>query len=297
MKKLKFKKFDAFATANSSGNPAGCVQLNSMSELNDDQMLKIAKELKGFVTEVGYISDENFPVYDLKYFSSEREVDFCGHATIAILYDLIKNDPKLIEQEVIKIRTRKGILEVENQIKKENSVFVMAPKPVFIKNSLSADVIAKELNISVSEIDKSLDISIINAGLATLIIPILSLKSILNISPDLETLNIFCRNNNIDIIEVFCKEVTNPMSDYRTRVFAPTYGYIEDPATGSGNSAFGYYLIERKMFNKSFIVIEQNGFEKNYNIVKLKKSIDAGEQSIVYFGGNGINKISGYYYL
>ena len=51
-------------------------------------MLQIAKELKGFVKEVGYVFGTSEGSFDLKYFSSEREVDFCGHATIAIMYDL-----------------------------------------------------------------------------------------------------------------------------------------------------------------------------------------------------------------
>jgi len=69
MKKFKFKKIDAFATQESDGNPAGMVYLNSLDDITSDEMLRIAKELKGFVSEVGYVSriDEN--TFDLKYFS------------------------------------------------------------------------------------------------------------------------------------------------------------------------------------------------------------------------------------
>ena len=55
MKKLKFKKIDAFASHSSSGNPAAVIYLNSMEDLSEMEMLTIAKELKGFVSEVGYV--------------------------------------------------------------------------------------------------------------------------------------------------------------------------------------------------------------------------------------------------
>ena len=46
MKKFKFKKIDAFATEKSDGNPAGYIWLNSHSDIDDKEMLQIAKELK-----------------------------------------------------------------------------------------------------------------------------------------------------------------------------------------------------------------------------------------------------------
>jgi predicted PhzF superfamily epimerase YddE/YHI9 len=47
------KKIDAFATINSGGNPAGYVLLNSADDISVDEMQHMARELKGFVNEVG----------------------------------------------------------------------------------------------------------------------------------------------------------------------------------------------------------------------------------------------------
>ncbi len=96
MKSYRFKKIDAFATQQSDGNPAGMIYLDTFDDLNTDEMLRIAKELKGFVSEVGYVSKIDESTLSLKFFSSEKEVEFCGHATIAILYDQIKNDNNCI---------------------------------------------------------------------------------------------------------------------------------------------------------------------------------------------------------
>ena len=104
MKEFRFKKIDAFATEKSDGNPAGYIWLNSHSGIDEKEMLQIAKELKGLVNEVGYVLRTAEDSFEFKYYSSEREVDFCGHATIAIMYDLIKNNPELMQLDLLKIK-------------------------------------------------------------------------------------------------------------------------------------------------------------------------------------------------
>jgi PhzF family phenazine biosynthesis protein len=295
MKNFKFKKIDAFATKKSDGNPAGYIYLDSKKDISSTEMLHIAKELKGFVNEVGYIYKVNGNEFELKYYSSEREVDFCGHATIAIMYDLIKNDEELINFDLLTIRTNKGILSVENRLVKEDAVFIMSPSPEEKEIIQSIGSIAAALKIKKEEIETRFPVKAINAGLTTLIVPIKSLDSIIRITPDIGELKDFCINAEIDIIEVFTNKVSNMKNDFRVRVFAPTFGYLEDPATGSGNSALGYYLLLNQMWNKETIMIEQNGSLDKYNIVKLQKQQDENGIDRVLFGGGAITRIEGEY--
>jgi len=297
MKKLLFKKIDAFATDFSKGNPAGYVQLGSINDLNQTEMLRIAKELSGYVNEIGFLYISGTDVVSLKYYSAEREVDFCGHATIAIMYDLFKNNSVFKEKKYTYIQTNHDRLIVENRIAEEDSVFINSPNPVFESKTPKTDDIAKYLRINKSEIDPKRPISIINAGLSTLIVPIKCLKSILNISPVLNELKGFCFESKIDIIQVFTDEVVDNMNDYRVRVFAPTFGYIEDPATGSGNSAFGYYLVENDIWNSDTVTIEQNKYRTGYNIIKLQRHCCDKEGIRIYFGGSAVTRIEGHYYI
>ncbi len=296
MKEFLFKKIDAFATAKSSGNPAGFIWLESENSATKEEMQRIARELKGFVSEVGYA----YPVkgtFRLQYYSSEREVEFCGHATIAIMYDIIKNTPHLIDKPEVNIITNKGELIVENQIRKSDAVFIMSPSSEFKKCDIPEEEIAEALNLDRNQIDDRYSMSIVNAGLQTLIVPINSLHSILSMNPDLLSAKRFCVQNKIDIIEVFCDDVYNQENRYRTRVFAPTFGYLEDPATGSGNAAFGYYLLNNGLWDAEPLFIEQNGFPGNYNLVQLKTRADANGNPRVLFGGGAITRIEGKYLL
>lgn len=294
MKAFQFKKIDAFTSGTASGNPAGCIYLESNTAITVEEMQKIAKELKGFVNEVGYL----FPVDDghqLRFYSSECEVEFCGHATIAIMYDLISENKDLIKKQELVIYVNAGRLSVFNHIHEEDAVYIMAPEPQFIQCEINLNSVDKALAIDETWIDGSTTLRIVNAGLRTLIVPLVSLNACMSVYPEQEQLRQFCVSNDIDIILVFCKETYLSSSQYRTRVFAPKYGYLEDPATGSGNAAFGYYLIQRELWMNN-ITIEQGASKENPNIVKLrryqKEQIDR-----ILFGGSSLCRISGNYFL
>lgn len=294
MKKLRFKKIDAFTRGIGTGNPAGCIYLDDKNKLSINEMQRIAKELKGFVNEVGFLTCLEDTFY-LKFYSSECEVEFCGHAIIAILYDLIKGNKSLLERDMLPIYVNAGRLLVFNHISEEDAVYIMAPIPEFIPSSLSIDAVAEALVIDSLEIDRDQPLRIINAGLRTLIVPIMSLHSCLGVFPNQEQLRLFCITNNIDIILVFCRETFLASSHFRTRVFAPKYGYLEDPATGSGNAAFGHYLIEQGLWNEN-VIIEQGPSRDIPNIIQLRK-YQTEKNDHILFGGASVLRIDGNYVL
>ncbi len=285
MRGLHYKKIDAFTGETSLGNPAGVVYLPQAEELTEEQMQAIARQEKGVVSEVVFCTPVDKGFYNLKYYSSECEVEFCGHATIACMYDLIKNDLNLAEIKTVTIRTNKGELPVINDLENSDSVFITAPVPEYNPCHLSIQDIAPNLAIVLDGIDRDLPVRAINGGLNTLIVPIRSFDLIMDMKPDCLTLESFCNNSNIDIILVFSSEVFDNTNLYRTRVFAPKYGYLEDPATGSGNAAFGYYLLDRRLWDGSNIIaLEQGPSRDNPNVVKLGTRILDGVQQVM-FGG------------
>lgn len=297
MRSLKFKKIDAFASIASSGNPAAAIYLDTLKDLTENEMLKIAKELKGFVSEVGFVCPGIDSDYQLRYFSSVREVAFCGHATIAILNDIIANNEMIQAKKTLSIKTQHDLLMVENRYQNDKSVFISAPAPRFSSKNINIIDVATALNCVVDDIDKLPPIQIVYAGLETLVVPMFGLESILHVSPDLKVLNEFCMQIGVDIIIVYSTEAVSQDSHYRTRVFAPTFGYLEDPATGSGNAALGYYLMKQGMWNGEMIKIEQNGYRDAPNYVNLfSEKTHTGDYQ-VWFGGGAVLRIDGQYIL
>jgi PhzF family phenazine biosynthesis protein len=260
-------------------------------------MQRIATELKGFVSEVGYVKRSDEAAFDLKYYSSEREVDFCGHATVAIMYDLLRNSPGLLDTPVITISTNKGLLLVENRVRNDDAVFISAPAPVFSDLKPQNKEVALSLDIHPDDISTTYPIAVINAGLETLIVPIKTLDSVLSMTPKIETARVFCKEIGIDIITVFTDETSESIHPYRTRVFAPTFGYLEDPATGSGNAAFGSYLLENDRWDGTCISLEQNSELHRPNIVRIEARQDPGRKPRILFGGSAMVRIEGEYIL
>lgn len=292
MSSYPYKKIDAFTSHSSSGNPAACLYLEKGRPLADKDMLAVAREHEGFVSEVVFCTPVEDAHYHLRYYSSECEVAFCGHGTIACMYDLIANDPMLLQKPEITITTSKGSLMVYNEISTSDAVFITAPDKVELSVKPHMDAVAQHLAVSASEIRKDLNVECIDAGLRTLIVPITSLETVLAMHPDEAALKQFCIDSKVDIILVFSSEVANRQNIMRTRVFAPRFGYLEDPATGSGNSAFGYYMLKNSLWDGNAVSIEQNAERAAFNVVKLKET--AGK---VLFGGSATTRIEGRYLL
>ncbi|MDR7869049.1 MAG: PhzF family phenazine biosynthesis isomerase [Sporomusaceae bacterium] len=295
MKTFPFKKIDAFTDGRATGNPAGCIYLGADTVITAGEMQQIARELKGFVNEVGYLR----PVeggFALQFYSSECAVEFCGHATIAVMYDLISGSEALRRQKELYLRVGDDRLAVLNRIPEENAVYITAPPPRPLPCALAAETIAHALAAAAAAVDTALPVRLINAGLRTLILPLASLDACLALRPPQEELRLFCEQNGIDIILAFARETALPAAHFRTRVFAPKYGYLEDPATGSGNAAFGHYLHDRELWRPDGVTIEQGPSRDNPNIVKLRSAGDGHDRRIL-FGGGAVLRISGQYCL
>lgn len=292
MKKFTYRKVDAFTSGKSRGNPAAYL-LTGPLQLTENEMLAIAQEHKGFVSEVVFCSDSDLADIKLTYFSSECEVDFCGHGTVATMYDLIKSNGKLRSKSEITIETnRKGLLTVYNRIGTDDAVYITAPQAQWLQITVSRDAVADMLGVAPGVIRSDLPLGFIDAGLRTLIVPIAEFDTEVSVYPELERVKEFCLNHGIDIILIFCMQTSAPDYCAHTRVFAAKFGYLEDPATGSGNSAFANYLLQYKLWDGTPTKVEQGGDNIVFNAVSLMKNGDK-----VLFGGSAALRIAGQYFL
>src|SRR3954471_24932611 len=102
--KLKIWRVDAFASKVLEGNPAAIVPLESW--LDAGLMQAIAAENN--VAETAFFVKTGAGAYDLRWFAPNREVDLCGHATLASAWIIFsKLEPALNE---VRFATRSGQL-------------------------------------------------------------------------------------------------------------------------------------------------------------------------------------------
>ena len=290
MKSFNYKKTDAFTSGESLGNPAASLFIDK-NELTPAEMLQVGKRHKGIVSEVVFCEPSQVADLKLTYYSSECEVDFCGHGTIATMYETIKNDKTLSNKKEIFIETnKKGILRVKNQLQEEDAVYISAPDPEYLECSVSKEMIAKQLGFSPDQLGQG--IAYVCSGLPSLLVPVNRLADEISNYPDEARLKEFCLANGLVNILTYCFETSQEECFVHTRVFAPLFGYLEDPATGSSNSALAYYLYKNNKWNGDPVIFEQGGNDRIFNHVQVM--IENGK---VLFGGKATLRVEGRYYL
>jgi len=290
MRSYKFKKMDVFAGEKSYGNPAAVLYPDE--KITSEEMQKIAYELRGFVSEAVFIfeNETKDADYHLRYFSCEKEVPFCGHGTVGALYDLLKSSED--KRPIVRIKTMKGILEIENRIVSEDSVYVTAPEASFYDYQFDRNEVSAALNVDSSAVSDKYQLTAINVGQDILLVSLNTIDDVVNCSPEYNTIRQYCISNKVEIVNIYTDDVNFPQNLMRSRVFAPGFGYLEDPATGSANSALAYFLKKENAWDGNPFIIEQ-GSDKAYpNLVRINF-----KNNRVLFGGNAKTRIDGYYFL
>ena len=97
---------NSFTANGKGGNPAGVV-LNA-DKLSDAQKLKVAQAV-GY-SETAFVSHDDEVDFDVSFFTTTNEVDFCGHATLAT-FSIMYQMGILAAGDYVQ-RTKAGILPV-----------------------------------------------------------------------------------------------------------------------------------------------------------------------------------------
>ncbi len=169
---------------------------------------------------------------------------------------------------------------------------ISAPAPLHLETKLTLEQIATGLELDMAQIEQSYPVDFIDAGNRTLIVPLKSFDECISLFPDEKKLKAFSLVHDIDVILIYCMDTKELTHKAHTRVFAPRFGYLEDPATGSANSAFGYYMIKNHLWNGDSITLEQGGSGRIFNVVNLFM-----ENNQLLFGGGSTTRIEGIYYI
>lgn len=205
--KIKQYQVDAFATRVFEGNPAAVCPLSNW--LADELLQAIAQENNLSETAFFVPSKKGF---ELRWFTPVKEIDLCGHATLATAHIIFKTlgYPK----QAITFETRRGELIVEKKGEKLEMDFPACPP----KSCGLPEILAKGLG------QRPLEVLAADDYLAVFD----SEAAVRAIMPDLALLN------QLDLRGVI---ITAPGTevDFVSRFFAPKFGIPEDPVTGSAH--------------------------------------------------------------
>jgi len=220
--KLAIYQIDAFANKAFEGNPAAVVPLDSW--LSDDVMQSIAEENN--LAETAFFVKED-GAFNIRWFTPCREVNLCGHATLAAAFVLIEVLGH--KEAVIKFNSLSGPLSVTQN----NGLLTLDfPSQIPVSCEIPEDLI-KGLGKKPLTCLKSEDyIAVFECE-----------EDIAEIIPDHTYLK------RLDLRGVAVTSVSNEY-DYVVRFFAPKYAISEDSVTGSAYTQLTPYWSSKLLKNK-----------------------------------------------
>ncbi len=229
-------RYAAFTDTPDGGNPAGVVL--DASALDGAEMLAIAADV-GY-SETAFLTQraDLARTFDVRYFSPEAEVPFCGHATIAAAIALADREGPA---ELV-FNARAGAVPVRTSVDDSGlisaSLTSVATRTEAADERLLAQTLAA-LGWAADDLDPGLPAHVAYAGaqhlilaaatrerLATLDYAFAELKGLM-LARDLTTIDLVWRERD----DLF--HARNPF---------PVGGVYEDPATGAAAAALGGYL-------------------------------------------------------
>ncbi len=233
--KLKIWQVDAFASKPLEGNPAAIVPLERW--LDADLMLRIAAENN--VAETAFFVKTGAGAYDLRWFAPNREVDLCGHATLAsawIIFTII--EPTLNE---VCFATRSGELVVTRGDGGNVMSLPSAGSEAFTPPPSFAEALGKALG---GPPPKELHISAKGGAGAKALIAVWETPEqvkALALKADLEQVAMQVGAGSV----LATAAGGGKPYDMVSRFFAPHYGVPEDPVTGSAHCALTPFWARR----------------------------------------------------
>lgn len=235
MKESNLYQVNAFTYKGEGGNPAG-VMLNA-DDLSEQEMQLIAHQL-GF-SETAFVLQDLECDFQVRFFTPNEEVDFCGHATLAtfsLMFQLKRiNSGKYIE------RTKAGDIKVE--VANDGMITMTQTLPKFL-GELEPELITDSLNIPIDWLDVTTPIEIVSTGLADIIVPIKP-GYVDKIKPNFEKIKQVSLNHQAIGYHLF-ELISEGEFTANCRNFAPLVDINEESATGSASGALASYLKKYK---------------------------------------------------
>jgi trans-2,3-dihydro-3-hydroxyanthranilate isomerase len=266
---LKFYQADVFTGDAFGGNPVAVFP--NAHGLSDHQLQQIAREMNLSETVFVLPPTDQAAVVRLRIFTPTQELPFAGHPVLGTFFVLAQLGLVAATDGITRVmqECNIGLFPVELHAREGEltSVVMTQPKPEFLGPvEAIGDVykIVGSLGLPKHAVaDMKWPIEVVSTGLPVLIVPVRTLTAVRSIQPDASAIMDVCNRFGANGIMVFTTVTVEPSATVHARMFAPSIGILEDPATGSASGALGAYLVQNGVVEvapTTDIVVEQ-GYE------------------------------------
>ncbi len=294
--KLPYLLVDAFTRTPGTGNRAA-VLLDARG-LSDAQMRGVAQQLD--TRETVFVTGWKDNVFSVRFFTPAREVEFAGHAAIALAVTLAlqgrigEGERQLFLQtpvDNIPVQLQRDELGIIQAVMRE-------PAPRF-RDVLSwgrLSELLEALGVNERYLHRGLPSGVAFSGLWSAFVPLIAPGLVDELEPDMERLVELCSALEVDTIHAYAP--VGPRA-YYARDFAPALGIPEDPVTGTANGALAALLaragvVPRREGSAEIQVLQGHHLGVPGVVhVRVEYAV-SGEPYAVYVGGPAVVAHSGW---
>ena len=286
---------DVFTSHAFGGNPLAV--LTDARGLSPERMLEIAREFN--YPETTFVLPPELPAHTrrVRIFTPGGEVPFAGHPTVGTAHVLAAVGEIRLSGPETSIVFEEGVGPVPVTVRAEggrpvHTELTVAKLPESGPTPPSRAELAALLSLDESDLlDGDWGPQALSCGLPFLFVPLVSRDAVARVDARLDLIRRTLGAYWTQMVYVFALGGERPGSDVHARMFAPTMGVPEDPATGSACAALAGYLAPRASRHVDGVhrwVVEQ-GFEMaRPSILELTAELDGGRIASVRVGGRSV---------
>lgn len=272
MPTLRYVLVDVFTDCPLAGNPLAV--FTDARGLTQDTMQALARELN--LSETTFVLPaESGGTARVRIFTPRAEVPFAGHPTIGTALVL----GGLLQAETLTLEL--GVGHVPVALEREAGRVVggwfsrPAPPPVAFAHT---DELLRALGIRKT----TSPVVVYDNGMRHAVVHLASQTETASLQPDLNAV----ARVPVDTVDVFASDGTGAL----LRVFAPSHGVYEDPATGSAAAPLLIHLMEHAGFDpRATLSIRQGAhLQRPSRIEARQSSARAGASVLIEVGGAGV---------
>jgi trans-2,3-dihydro-3-hydroxyanthranilate isomerase len=243
---LSYLHYDVFTDVPLLGNQLAV--FTDALGLDAKRMQAIAREMN--FSESTFIFPSERPDTDIRMriFTPWNELPMAGHPTIGSMFALAKSGLVAAGAERFVFGLNIGPIPVDLEWTDGDLSFAWMTQrpPTFGPVVSDRAAVAAALGLEVSDVAHNLPVQEVSCGLPYLLVVLNDHQTVDRAASDTTGFGKLCDACGLDLpIFLFALGGPSPSDTVYGRMFAPEYGIVEDPATGSASGPVGCYLVEQ----------------------------------------------------
>lgn len=296
---LKFATYDVFTASRFGGNPLAIVA--DADGLTTEQMQIISREFN--LSETIFIMKPAEPgnTAKVRIFLPAAEIPFAGHPTIgcAIFLAERKYKPGCSFETEVRLEENAGLVPVKvSRIGDVPRAIFTAPVVPFFAGLPQPQVtdVAQALGLNPADIGFGNHVpQVVDAGPRGLLVPIASREALGRAKPIEPHWSAMVQGIGTSLGYLYTPGGDHPATSYRARMFAPTSGVPEDPATGGATVMLAAQLLQSETLGDGSHRWQlEQGYEMGRpSNLTLEADVRAGKLAAVRVAGQAVPVTSG----